>query len=129
MSETKGHEYLRSHEISGDALRFNLEEESAAILKAAKAEATGHIAKTLVKEGPLRVVLLGLRAGSTLREHDAEGPVSLHALSGNVEVESQGQVKSLEAGSALVFGASVAHSLRAQADSVVLVTIAWPQAR
>jgi quercetin dioxygenase-like cupin family protein len=126
MSEAKGHSYLESHEISGDVLPLNFVQESAAILEGARAASVGHTAKTLVKDGPLRVVILGLKSGATLRDHESAGPVSIHVLSGQVNVVSPGRVDSLQAGGALVFDAAVSHSLEAQADSVVLVTIAWP---
>ncbi len=127
MTQSAGHDYLRTHEISGKALLIDVDREAEEILNAAKQEGTGHTAKTLVKEGPLRIVLLGLKQGSTLRDHEAEGPVSLHVLKGDVEIASGESVETVEAGRALVFGASVSHSVRALADSVVLVTIAWPQ--
>lgn len=128
MSYSSGHGYLRSHEISGDVLHLNIEAESEGILQAARTAGVGHAAKTLVKEGPLRVVIVGLKSGSTLREHEAGGPVSVHVLSGNVNVASGERSDSLQTGNALVFGSSVSHSLEAKADSVVLVTIAWPAA-
>ena len=127
MSESTGHRYIQSHEISGEVLHLNIDEESKGILDAAREAGVGHAAKTLVKEGPLRVILLGLKSGSTLREHEAGGSVSVHVLSGQVKVTSGDRIDALEAGNALVFSSSVAHSLEAQADSVVLVTIAWPQ--
>jgi quercetin dioxygenase-like cupin family protein len=126
MSETTGHEYLKSHAISGDALLLDLDQESSAILDAAKAAAVGHAAKTLVKDGSLRLLLLGFKAGAALHEHDAAGPVSLHVLSGHVDITSPGQSDSLTAGAAIVFNASIRHSVEAKTDSVVLATIALP---
>jgi quercetin dioxygenase-like cupin family protein len=126
MSESTGHSYLKSHEISGDVVLLNIEEESAAILAAAKAAGVGHAAKTLVKDGLLRSIILGFRSGAMLKDHEAAGPVSIHVLSGSVEVTSPGRSDSLGAGAAIVFGSSVSHSLQAGSDSVVLVTIAWP---
>jgi quercetin dioxygenase-like cupin family protein len=117
---------LGDHEISGEVLLLDFAEESVAILDAARATTVGHTAKTLVKEGPLRIVILGMKVGAILREHEAAGPVSVHILSGQVTVSSQDRADSLKAGNALVFGSSVNHSLEAQADSVALLTIAWP---
>jgi quercetin dioxygenase-like cupin family protein len=126
MSESKGHNYLASHEISGDVLPLDIEAESAAILKAAKMAGVGHAARTLVKDGPLRIIILGLKTGSTLKEHESAGPVSVHVLSGQVGIASPARSDSLRSGQALVFDAAVSHSLEAQSDSVVLLTIAWP---
>src|SRR5262245_14356496 len=55
MSERSGHEYLTSHQISGNTLVLNLAEESQAVLAEARAANIGHAAKTLIKEGPLRI--------------------------------------------------------------------------
>jgi quercetin dioxygenase-like cupin family protein len=125
MTES-GHTYLERNEISGDVLPLNIEDESAAILEAAKAAGVGHTAKTLVKDGPLRVVIIGMKPGASLHEHQSPGPVTVHVLAGQVDVASAGRSDSLQAGRALVFGPAVAHSLQAATDSVVLLTIAWP---
>jgi quercetin dioxygenase-like cupin family protein len=127
MSESRGHEYLRAHQIADDVLLLNLEQESAAIIEAARQTAAGHTAKTLVKEGPLRVVLLGLTSGSALREHSADGPVIIQVLSGAVNVEAGELHESLGPGRVVVLGPSVGHSVVARTDAAVLLTIAWPE--
>jgi len=127
MSESTGHSYLKAHEISGDVLALDVSNESTAVLESARAAGQGHAAITLVKEGPLRLILLGLKAGATLHEHQAGGPVSLQALSGQIDVSSGQRAELLQPGKVLIFESSVAHSLSARSDSVVLVTIAWPQ--
>ena len=124
MSEPTGHRYLQSHEIGGDVLSLDLSAESSAILDAARASNVGHAAKTLIKEGPLRIVILGFRAGAALHEHHADGPVSIQLLAGDVTVSVGDQARPLRPGNALVLGASMMHSVEAKADSVVLLTIA-----
>jgi quercetin dioxygenase-like cupin family protein len=124
MSDKSGHEYLKSHQISAQALRLKIPQEATAILDAARNAGAGHAAKTLVKDGPLRVVILGFTPGSALREHDTDGPVSIQALSGTVDVTVEGRAERLEPGGALVINASVAHSVAASSDAVVLLTIA-----
>ena len=83
--------------------------------------------KTSPEPSPLRIVIIGLRAGSSLREHHAPGPISIQALSGSVVVSTQGRSDPLDAGQVLAFGSAVAHSVTANADAVVLLTIAWPE--
>ena len=124
MSEQSGHQYLKSHQLSGESLQLDLGEEQQAVLQAARAAGTGHTAKTLVKDGPLRVVLLGLKAGATLREHKAEGPVTIQVLQGSPRVSSGGTGEDLPVGSMQVFGGGVSHSVEASSDSVLLLTIA-----
>ncbi|HWO72779.1 MAG TPA: cupin domain-containing protein [Dehalococcoidia bacterium] len=127
MSESSGHTYTQTHQISGESLHLDVETEAKAILEAAAAAGVGHAAKTLVKEGPLRVVILGMKQGARLREHRAEGPASIHVLSGEVTVTNGGGETHVRSGNALVFGADIAHSLEAKQDSAILLTIAWPQ--
>ena len=126
MSESPGHDYLRSHQITGEVLRLDIEQESRAILEAARSAGTGHAAKTLVKDGPLRVVILGFTAGSALREHDSDGPVSIQALSGEVDVAIEERTERLEPGKTLIINATVPHSVSADAEAVLLLTIARP---
>ena len=124
MSESTGHNYLRSHKISGDVLLLDIEQESKEILEAAREAGIGHAAKTLVKDGPLRLVILGFTPGSFLREHNSDGPVSIQALSGKVDVAIEDRSESVEPGKTLVINATISHSVTAHADSVLLLTIA-----
>ena len=126
MSETTGHDYLRTHQVSGDVLLLDIGQESEAILDAARALGVGHAAKTLIKDGPIRLVILGFKAGSSLREHSAGGPLSIQVLSGRVEVSTAGRSDSVVSGKALILGPSVIHSVEATTDAVLLLTIAWP---
>jgi quercetin dioxygenase-like cupin family protein len=126
MSESSGHEYLRAHQISGDALLLDISEESRSILEGARTTGSGHTAKTLVREGPLRMLILGFTPGSSLRERRAGGPVSIQSLSGAVEVSAQKRTDLLSAGEVLVLASYVPHSVTAKEYSVLLLTIARP---
>jgi len=125
MSDSARHEYLESHQLRGSALALDIERESKEILEAASAAGVKHAAKTLVKDGPLRLIVLGFRSGSSLREHRAGGPVSIQVLSGTAEITTDEGAHTLSPGSALVLASDVAHSVTAKADAVLLLTIAW----
>ena len=124
MTETEKHTYLRTHEIRGDALSLDLDHESTSILEAAKETDSGRAAKTLVKEGPLRLTIMGFAAGSALHEHKAAGPVSIEVRSGLVEVRVGATSSSLAAGDILILDEEISHSLVAASDAVLLLTIA-----
>src|SRR5690606_11342538 len=128
MSEQGGHHYLKSHQLSGEVLQLDLQEEQRQILEAAKATGGGNTAKTLIKDGPLRIVMVGLKQGATLREHKAEGPVAIQALQGSTRITSTGDPEDLEVGGMLVFGGGVSHSVEAKTDSVLLLTVAMASA-
>ena len=124
MSESQGHEYLRSHQISGEMMLVDVDSEGATLLEEAARESNRHAARTLVKEGPLRLVLLALKEGAALHEHEATGPLSIHVLKGSVKVAGAGREEAVGQGRALVFASSVAHSVHALSDALLLVTIA-----
>src|SRR4051794_10969511 len=100
MSESFRHEYLQSHQVSGNALLLDIERESREILEAASAAGVKHAAKTLVKDGPLWLIVLGFMSGSSLREHRAGGPVSIQVLSGSVEITTAECAQTVSLGSA-----------------------------
>lgn len=84
------------------------------------------IARTLVKNGPLRATLIGLAPGGALTPHSTEGPITVQVLEGEIEFEADGKPWSLAAGSMLAIGAGVVHSARSAAGGIFLLTIAAP---
>jgi quercetin dioxygenase-like cupin family protein len=86
----------------------------------------GRNAKILVKYPNLRILLIGLRSGAHVAEHQAAGPVSIQVLSGHVLARAGGKVFELREGQLLALEAHVPHDVEALAESAVLVTIAWP---
>lgn len=128
MSAGSGPRYLEDHQLRGDALVLDIAAEAAEAVAAAADTAVGHTAKTLVKDGPLRIIIVGMRRGSTLRDHDAEGPVSIHVLQGQVQLAALGESRALNAGQAIAYAASVTHSVEALDDSALLLTIAFAKA-
>jgi quercetin dioxygenase-like cupin family protein len=97
--------------------------------KRLRAETTwsgGQNAKTLIKYDTLRVVLVALQAGKTLPEHRTEGRISVHVLSGHVEVKAAGRTFNLRPGSLLALDQNLPHDIQALQESDVLLTIAWP---
>ena len=124
MSEAGGHEYLKSHQLTGDVLNLELGRDSQAIIEEARTTAVGHAARILAKNGTLRLVLVGLTTGSTIHEHSADGPLSIQVLLGWVDVATSGGVERIYPGRILVLGPNVAHSVTSEADAVILLTIA-----
>ena len=124
MSELGKHTYLRTHQLSGDVLTYDLDQESAAIVEAAKEADAGRAAKTLVKEGPLRLTVLGFSAGSFVGEHKADGPLSIEVRSGVVKVTALGTSHAMTTGDILVLDKAVPHSLVAESDAALLLSIA-----
>ena len=84
----------------------------------------GRTARTLVKEGALRITLMGLSQGGVLPEHSGAGPMSIHMLRGDVIFTALGIEHPLSAGDVLVFAGGVSHAARSQSGCVFLLTVA-----
>lgn len=96
--------------------------------------ATGLATTAPVVPGELKVYPVGKRpgitlmviafdAGTNLANHIAKGPITLHTLEGQVEVEAAGERVSLGAGGLMHIDARVEHALTAQEQSRVLLTL------
>jgi quercetin dioxygenase-like cupin family protein len=127
MSESEGHTYKKEHQLSGEASLIDLSEEGQSLLAEARQAAQGRAARTVIKEGPLRLTLLALKQGAEVAEHRAGGPVSIQLLEGEVTI-GIGQVRHwVTRSKALVLEANVVHSVAAAEDSLILLTIAIAQ--
>ncbi|MCC6626265.1 MAG: hypothetical protein IT340_02565 [Chloroflexi bacterium] len=87
------------------------------------------IAKTLVKELDLRIVLIALRASGRIADHRAAGPISIQTLTGQLRLRLPGNVMDLPAGRLVSLERDVPHEVEAIEDSAFLLTIAWPDAQ
>jgi quercetin dioxygenase-like cupin family protein len=81
-------------------------------------------AVSLVKDGPLNVLLMTLKKGAELGEHRTRGPLSLHVLTGAIRFHARSQQITLAAGCVLALDRDVAHSVTAIEDSSLLLTTA-----
>lgn len=87
---------------------------------------TGQNARTLIKYDDLRVVLMALKAGARIPEHEANGRISVQVLSGHVRLNASGRAFNLLPGSLLALDERAPHDLEALEESAILLTIAWP---
>lgn len=118
------HTYLKTHTLTGAALSFSLAAEDLALRERASTAKSGRAAKTLVKEGTLRVTLIVMRKGSALSPHQVDGVVSLHVLRGRVRVAAEGTLVDLSSDGLLVLDQEVAHTAEALTDCSLLITVA-----
>lgn len=87
---------------------------------------TGQNARTLIKYDDFRVVLIALAAEARMREHKAEGRISIHMLSGHIQLKASGRTFNLRSGGLLALDQGVSHDVHALEESALLLTIAWP---
>jgi len=110
------------HRVSGAALSFSLETELR-LVRDELARAPARVGRTLVKDGPLRVTLVGLRPDHSLQEHRSSGPITIHVLEGAVDVRADGTTWPLDAGMLLALDGGVAHSVTSTKGGVFLLTV------
>lgn len=87
---------------------------------------TGQNARTLIKYDDFRVVLIALAAKARMQEHKAEGRISIHVLSGHIQLRASGRTFSLRPGGLLALDQGALHDVEALEESAFLLTIAWP---
>ena len=87
---------------------------------------SGQNAKTLVKYDGLRIVLIALKARSTIPEHHTEGQISIQTIVGHIQVRAEGRSFELRPGRLLALAQGLPHNVEALEESAFLLTIAWP---
>ncbi|MCC7009759.1 MAG: hypothetical protein IT184_13205 [Acidobacteria bacterium] len=129
MSDTSNEDLERRRPHAKPAAGPYLELDLARELEALHGESawkSGHNAKTLVKFGNLRVVLIALEARARIAPHDTEGQISIQTVRGRVHVRAEGRTFNLPVGSLLALDHGVRHDVEALEDSALLLTIGWP---
>lgn len=110
--------------LSGDVMVFRLDDERERTADPATVQKHGRAARTLLKEGPLRVTLVVLAPGGELAEHSAEGPITLQPLAGSIRFTAAGEAHDVRAGDMLSAGAGVRHAVSSEDGATFLLTVA-----
>jgi quercetin dioxygenase-like cupin family protein len=108
--------------LSGEVLAFDLRDE----MRVIRGELTGgrqRIARTLVKEGSLRVTLVGLAAEGALDEHEAAGPISIHVVDGELDLTAGGETQTYATGALITLDRRVRHAVRSERGAMFLLTL------
>lgn len=90
---------------------------------------SGLYAKTLLKKHDLRIVLINMENAARMKEHHADGTISVHVLKGQLSFNVQGQTYDLRPGNVFTLAASIKHDVESIGDSAYLLTISWPNAQ
>ncbi len=86
---------------------------------------SGRRSETLVKSADLRVVLVTMRAGTTLQEHSAPGSITMQPLGGRFVFTADGVDQELVPGQLITAKPGVRHAVHALDDGAFLLTLAW----
>lgn len=89
-------------------------------------DSVGRSARTLIHDGQLRVTLGSLAPGSGLPEHHSEGPITLQALSGSIDVTATDETHTITPGQLLALEGGVLHSLKSNDGAAYLLTVVHP---
>jgi quercetin dioxygenase-like cupin family protein len=89
---------------------------------------SGHNARTLFKKHDFRIVLITMEAAARMKQHHADGTISIQVIKGQIRVTVHGKPHDLHAGNLFTLGASIRHDVEAVDESAFLLTISWPSA-
>jgi quercetin dioxygenase-like cupin family protein len=126
VSAGKKSAVLRVRRLAGKRLTFILRAEDETLREFAQDSKTGRAAKTLVKEGPLRITLVALKKGTALPSHHVEGPISIQTIRGCLILTTDRGDMDVPEGNLITLGPGVVHAAKAQEDCAILLTFAMP---
>jgi quercetin dioxygenase-like cupin family protein len=87
---------------------------------------SGLYSKLLFKADDLRLVLIAMETGARMKDHHADGTVSIHALQGMLCIHLAERSHDLYKGQILTLAPGIGHDVEAREDSAFLLTISWP---
>lgn len=83
----------------------------------------GHRQVTLFRGGGVSIVLFDFEAGGQLKDHAANGYVTVLVLSGEIRMATAEEQHQMSSGSLLVLRPGISHDLEASVASSVLLTV------
>jgi quercetin dioxygenase-like cupin family protein len=111
--------------IEGDVLVNHLTADDLLIDKDLLAR-HGRTARTLVKDGPLRLTYMAIAPGGTVPSHSTTGPVTIQVTEGNLLFRALDREYPLATGDVLVLAAGVEHSATSEQGGSFLLTVFHP---
>jgi quercetin dioxygenase-like cupin family protein len=77
----------------------------------------------LARTDSMEVIRIVIPKGKSIREHHVGGEIQVQCLKGNVQFSFDRKARTLKKGDWLFLGKGVSHSLKAEEDTVILLTI------
>jgi quercetin dioxygenase-like cupin family protein len=93
---------------------------------AAGPASAGRRARSLVKDGPLRVTVVQVEAGGRIAEHAAPGPITVQPLDGRIRFTAEDGTHDLGPGQLLALGPGIRHSVSSDEGGAFLLTHGHP---
>jgi quercetin dioxygenase-like cupin family protein len=108
--------------LEGDVLVHHLKEDERMIDRTLLAR-HGRSARTLVKQGLLRITIIAIAPGGEMEPHSTTGPVSMHVVEGEIVFAALEREYVARTGDILVMAPDVEHSVRSETGGVFLLTV------
>jgi quercetin dioxygenase-like cupin family protein len=86
---------------------------------------SGHMARTLTRASDQRTVLMVMKSGARIAEHQADGTASIQVLAGRVRFGLPSRTVEMTSGELLVLAPGLRHQVEASEDSTLLLTLGW----
>lgn len=103
---------------------FNLSAQISEMKREENWEKSGRSSRTLIKVGAMRLVLNAMKAGTEIKTHHANGPISVHCIEGKLKFNTEERAVTLQKGELLTLEELVKHSVEAIEETVFLLTVA-----
>jgi quercetin dioxygenase-like cupin family protein len=107
-------------------MSFSTEQEIAKLKTSEQWQRESRAALTLVKTSAVTIVLVALHAGAILKEHHAEGPITVAVQEGAIRFKACGEERVLRRGGLLALGAALPHEVEALEESAFVLTVNQP---
>ncbi len=117
---------LREHpkdRFAVEVQHFDLPAAAKQLRAEAHASISGHRQLALVRRGPLSLILFAFEKDGFLKEHQADGEVIIHVIRGRLSVAVAGETVVLTAGALVALAPGQRHSVRAEEESDVLLSV------
>jgi quercetin dioxygenase-like cupin family protein len=109
--------------LAGPLLTFDLASDIQQLRSEESYERSGRAGRTLAKSGRMRLVLVAMDEGNIIGTHQADSPMTIQVLQGDLRFRADGGEHELPEGQLLFFGPGDAHDIRAVRPSALLITI------
>jgi len=109
--------------LSGPMLTFNLRETIEELRQEESHLHGGRAGRTLAKSGRMRLVLVAMDQGNVIATHQADSPLTIHVIEGDIRYRNDEGEHQLREGELLFFGPGHAHDITANRPSALLITI------
>ncbi|MBV6519901.1 MAG: hypothetical protein MNPFHGCM_00004 [Gemmatimonadaceae bacterium] len=117
---------LRTHpkdRLAAPVQHIDLPATIATLRKEPHAAVAGHRQIAVFRSGPVTVLAFAFEPGGVLKEHQADGVVTIQTLSGHLHVTAENAGFDVPAGHVIALAPSVQHSVSAAVESTMLLTV------